>query len=94
MIFNILKKCTFIISGGCVTLRMNLQFKKPKEVIIFPGYLLMHNLLIPSERDESAFLTWFRESSKPVAMIRHGLDIIKTAVDYLNMGQLPVIAFD
>ena len=27
-------------------------------------------------------------------MITHGLDIIKTAVDYLNRGQLPVIAFD
>ena len=27
-------------------------------------------------------------------MIRYGLDIIKTAVDYLNRGQLPVIAFD
>ena len=46
------------------------------------------------ERDESALLPLFRESSKSVAMITHGLDIIKTAVDYLNRGQLPVIAFD
>ena len=27
-------------------------------------------------------------------MIMYVLDIIKTAVDYLNSGQLPVIAFD
>ena len=27
-------------------------------------------------------------------MIRYGLDIMKTAVDYLSRGQLPVIAFD
>ena len=34
------------------------------------------------------------ESSKSAAMIRYGLDIMKTAVDYLSRGQLPVIAFD
>ena len=46
------------------------------------------------ERDESALLLLFRESSKSVAMIRRGLDIIKAAIDYLNKGQLPVIVFD
>ena len=29
---------------------MNLQLKKPKEVITFPGQLLMHHLLIQSKR--------------------------------------------
>ena len=43
-------KYTFLNSGGCVTLRMNLQLKKQKEVITFPGQLLMHHLLIPSKR--------------------------------------------
>ena len=46
------------------------------------------------KRAESALLPLFQESSKSVAMIRYGLDFIKTAVDYLNRGQLPVIAFD
>ena len=46
------------------------------------------------KRTESVLLPLFQESSKSVAMIRYGLDIIKTAVDYLNRGRLPVIAFD
>ena len=70
---------------------MNLQLKKPKEVIILRGQVLTHHLLIPLKRDDSALFPLFQESSKSVAMIRHGLDIIKTA-DYLNRGQLPVIA--
>ena len=59
-------------------------------MIILPGQVLMHHLLIPLKRDESALFPLFQESSKSVAMIRHGLDI-KTA-DYLTRGQLPVIA--
>ena len=43
-------KYTFLNSGGCVTLRMNLQLKEQNEVITFPGQLLMHHLLIPSKR--------------------------------------------
>ena len=45
------------------------------------------------ERDKSALVPLFWESSKSVAIIRHGLDIINAPVDYLNRGQLPVIAF-
>ena len=36
----------------------------------------------------------FRESSKSPAMIKHGLDIIKTAVDGVNKEQAPVVVFD
>ena len=46
------------------------------------------------ERDDSVLVPLFQESSKSVAMISHGLGIIKTAIDYLYKGQLPVIAFD
>ena len=46
------------------------------------------------EVDRSALLPLFRESSKSAAMIRHGMDVIKKSVDFLNAGQTPVIAFD
>ena len=36
----------------------------------------------------------FRDQSNSVAMIRHSMDVIKTAVDILNPGQVPVITAD
>ncbi len=32
--------------------------------------------------------------SLTVAMIRHSMDVIKSAVEHLNVGQTPVITFD
>ena len=46
------------------------------------------------EEDKSALLPLFRESSKSPAMIRHGMDVIKKSVEFLNAGQTPVIVFD
>ena len=42
----------------------------------------------------SALLPLFTEESKSVAMMRHSLDIVKKAVEHLNHGQKPVVAFD
>jgi len=39
-------------------------------------------------------LALFYEDSKLVAMIRHGMDIVKNAVDTLNPGQVPIITTD
>ena len=36
----------------------------------------------------------FRDQANSVAMIRHSMDVIKTAVDILNPGQVPVITAD
>ena len=45
-------------------------------------------------KDSSVLLPLFRESSKYPAMIKHGLDIIKVAVDEVNKEQAPVTGFD
>ncbi|MES9881624.1 MAG: hypothetical protein ABW185_12160, partial [Sedimenticola sp.] len=44
--------------------------------------------------DISTLLPLFQEQSKSPAMIRHAMDIIQHAVDFLNPGQIPVIACD
>lgn len=46
------------------------------------------------ESDISVLLPLFQEDSKSVAMIKHGMDVVKQATDYINVGQTPVIAFD
>jgi hypothetical protein len=42
----------------------------------------------------SALLPLFLESAHTVAMIKHSMDVIWNAVEHLNPGQTPVIAFD
>ena len=42
----------------------------------------------------SCLLPLFYEDSKSVAMLRHGMDIAKNAVDFLNPGQVPTITAD
>ena len=44
--------------------------------------------------DNIALLPLFREEVKSPAMICHSMNIIKTNVEFLNPGQIPVIAFD
>ena len=42
----------------------------------------------------TALLPLFQESAHTVAMIKHSLDVIKTAIEHLNTGQTPDVAFD
>ena len=42
----------------------------------------------------SALLPLFPDEAKSVAMIKHSLNVIKASVEYINPGQIPVIAFD
>ena len=42
----------------------------------------------------SALLPLFYEKSSTPAMIKHGMDIQRKAIDYLNPGQIPVPMFD
>ena len=55
-----------------------------------------HGLHGPRDRviTSTALLPLFQESAHTVAMIKHSLDVIKTAVEHLNTGQTPVVAFD
>ena len=42
----------------------------------------------------SVLLPLFPDDSKSIAMMKHGMDVIKQAVQHLNGDQSPVIAFD
>ena len=44
--------------------------------------------------DTSALLPLFPEEAKSTAMIRHSMDIVTKAIQYLNAGQVPVITCD
>ncbi len=41
-----------------------------------------------------ALLPLFYEKSATLAMVKHGMDVQKQAVEYLNPGQIPVTTFD
>ena len=42
----------------------------------------------------SALLPLFHESAHTVAMIRHSIDVVRSAVEHLNPGQTPVVTVD
>ena len=42
----------------------------------------------------TALLPLFHESAHTVTMIRHSMDVVKSAVVHLNAGQTPVLTFD
>ena len=42
----------------------------------------------------NALLPLFLENAHSVAMIEHSMDIVKTSVQYLNPGEIPVLAAD
>ena len=42
----------------------------------------------------SALLLLFHESAHTVAMIRHSIDVVRSAVEHLNPGQTPVVTVD
>ena len=42
----------------------------------------------------TALLLLFQESAHTVAMIRHSLDVVESAVEHLNAGQASVLTFD
>ena len=39
-------------------------------------------------------LPLFYEKAATPAMIKHGMDVIKNAIEHLNPGQIPVTTFD
>ena len=42
----------------------------------------------------SALLLLFYEKAATPAMIRHGMDVQRRAIEYINQGQIPVTIFD
>ncbi|KAK3853780.1 hypothetical protein Pcinc_039693 [Petrolisthes cinctipes] len=41
-----------------------------------------------------SFLPLFYEQSATPAIIKHGMDVLRQAVEFLNPGQIPVTTFD
>ena len=41
----------------------------------------------------SALLPLFHDEAKSVAMIRHAMDVVRSAVEMLNPSQIPIIRF-
>lgn len=57
-----------------------------------------HASLQPPTSESSVALTsllpLFHDEAKFVAMIRHAMDVVKTAVEILNPGQTPIVTMD
>ena len=47
-----------------------------------------------STQDKKALLPLFKEEAHSPAMIKHAIDVIRKAVEFLNPGQTTVVAFD
>ena len=66
------------------------------EIITWAAYNASQQVNKPKECDLtiSSLLPLFPDHATSVAMIHHSMDIVKTATDWLNPGQIPIIAFD
>lgn len=65
-----------------------------EDVIAWAAY---HASIQPPLEDppaRSALLPLFYEKSATPAMIKHGMNVVREAVEYLNPGQIPVTTFD
>ena len=67
-----------------------------KKNISWAAYHASHNQDTNGDctKSLSCLLPLFCEDSKSVAMLCHGMDIVKNAVDNLNPGQVPIITAD
>ena len=66
------------------------------EIISWAAYHASHQAVMLEDSDVAltSLLPLFHQQAKSVAMIRHSMDIVKTAVEILNPGQVPVITCD
>lgn len=66
------------------------------EMIFWTAYDASHQavMLEDSILALASLLPLFHEEAKSLAMIRHSMDMVKTAVEILNPGQMPVLTCD
>lgn len=64
--------------------------------MISAAYHASHQAAPPECSDVAltSLLPLFHDQAKSVAMIRHSMDVLKTAVEVLNPGQVPIITCD
>ena len=64
------------------------------ENVSWAAYHAEHQELCDRIITPTALLPFFQENAHTVAMIRHSMDVVKSAVEHLNTGQTPVPTFD
>ena len=62
--------------------------------ISWSAYFANLQEFVPRPPAITGLLPLFRESAHTLAMVKHGMDIIKTATNHLNPGQIPVVTVD
>ena len=62
-----------------------------EESLSWAAYHACYSEVEVSSHRKSYLLPLFHEDSKSIAMLRHGIDIVKKTVDFLNPGQVPII---
>ena len=60
----------------------------------FISWAALHASLRPPPTHQIALLPLFLESAHTVAMVRHGMTVVKDVIQHINPGQTPVIAMD
>ena len=65
-----------------------------KDAITWAAYHASKQPPIEDPPAKSALLPLFYDKSATPAMIKHGMDVQRQAVEYLNPGQIPVTTFD
>ena len=65
-----------------------------QDAIAWAAYHTSHQLPLDDFPCISALLPLFYEKTATLAIIKHGMDVQKWAIQYLNPGQIPVTTFD
>ena len=76
---------------------MQLLMKDKIEIDDYISWAAFHASTQPESIDPNALialLPLFSEKAATIAMIKHGMDILSKITNYLNPGQIPVMAFD
>ena len=65
-----------------------------EDAIVWAAY---HSADLPNEKNPpctSALLPLFYEKAATPAMVKHGMNVLKQAIEFVNPGQIPVLAVD
>ena len=67
---------------------------RSNDVITWSGYHGSMNRPPPMSPVISGLLPLFYEKASSLAMVKHGMEMQRKVTAYLNLGQIPVTAFD
>lgn len=64
------------------------------ELVLKAAYHASLQNELSEEISLGAMLLLFKEQAHSPAMIRHSMTIVRKAVQFLNLGQIPIVSFD